>query len=120
MKFSSSRLVEIVDVSRLEQEAGVGVEVTKEQIVDTVKTVLEKNRSELESKGLVLAIAVIRLYIFRLFRSRINIGPIVKQALSSLRFADAKLVRLEVETQLQDMLSRLTISEKVNWIWCNS
>ncbi|GJQ10849.1 hypothetical protein GpartN1_g2640.t1 [Galdieria partita] len=86
---------EKVEESILEQHAGVGVTVTKEDICEKVKIVLEENRSLVETKG-----------------SRTNIGILVKQVLTSLRFADAKSVRFEVERQLQDMLNSLSISEK--------
>jgi DNA-binding TFAR19-related protein (PDSD5 family) len=38
----------------------------------------------------------------------------VKQVLSRLRFADARLVRSELERQLEDMLKNLSLSDKVN------
>jgi len=37
----------------LEQEAGVGVVVTEKDITETVKTVLDENRCQVETKGLV-------------------------------------------------------------------
>lgn len=37
----------------MEQEAGVGVVVTEKDITETVKTVLDENRCQVETKGLV-------------------------------------------------------------------
>ncbi|GJD08915.1 Glutamine--tRNA ligase [Galdieria sulphuraria] len=86
---------EKVEESILEQQAGVGVIVTKEDICERVKTVLDENHNQVQMKG-----------------SHTNVGLLVKQVLSSLRFADAKLVRLEVERQLQDLLNHLSLSDK--------
>jgi len=80
----------------LEQEAGVGVVVTEKDITETVKTVLDENRCQVETKG-----------------NRTNVGLLVKQVLSRLRFADARLVRSELERQLEDMLKNLSLSDKV-------
>jgi len=85
-----------VEENVLEQEAGVGVVVTEKDITETVKTVLDENRCQVETKG-----------------NRTNVGLLVKQVLSRLRFADARLVRSELERQLEDMLKNLSLSDKV-------
>eukprot|EP00871_Galdieria_phlegrea_P005143 jgi/Galph1/562/GphlegSOOS_G5403.1 len=93
---------EPAEESILEQRAGVGVVVTPEQIGETVETVMQDNQSEIEKRG-----------------AHTNIGLLVKQVISKLRFADAKLVRSQVEERLKSILNDKRRDEENASIACH-
>ncbi|KAI2810300.1 hypothetical protein RDWZM_002683 [Blomia tropicalis] len=80
-----------VNREQFEQSAGVGVTITAEQITKAVQEQIEKNRDELIAK-----------------RYRFNVGIIIVEARKTLKFADGKLVKAEVDSQILQLLGPKT------------
>lgn len=78
-----------VDIQQFEQSAGVGLTVTQQQIADTVKAQIEKNRSELLEKRYRFGLGCI-------------LGDLRKDKI--LRFADGKAIKAEVDAQVLALL----------------
>lgn len=76
-----------VDVKQFEQNAGVGVSITNEQIAAEVAAQIAKNRDELIEK-----------------RYRFNVGVLIVEARKVLKFADGKSVKSEVDSQILALL----------------
>uniref|UniRef100_T1J7Y6 glutamine--tRNA ligase n=1 Tax=Strigamia maritima TaxID=126957 RepID=T1J7Y6_STRMM len=82
---------ENVDVSAFENACGVGVVVTPEQIEKVVKDTLQKHRDGLINQ-----------------RYRYNVGAILGELKKSLKFADGKNLKNEVDIQVLDLLGAKT------------
>lgn len=79
------------DVKQFEQHAGVGVNITPEQIQQAVGKQIEKNRADLLEK-----------------RYRFNTGILMTEARKELKFADGKAVKAEVDSQVLQLLGPKT------------
>ena len=80
-----------IDINSFESSAGVGVTVTEDQIRSTVKSVIDKHRTELTEK-----------------RYRFNCGLIMTELKKSLKFADGKALKAEVDQQILQLLGPKT------------
>lgn len=80
-----------IDIKQFETNSGVGVTITGEQISKAVQNEIEKHRKELIEK-----------------RYRFNSGPIITEARKTLKFADGKLVKNEVDAQIGALLGPKT------------
>lgn len=80
-----------VDWAKFERESGVGVVITPDQIEAAVEEVIGKYKKELQEK-----------------RYKFNMGTLMGEARSKLKFADGKIVKNEVDMQVLDLLGPKT------------
>jgi len=80
-----------VDKEQFDLAAGVGVEVTDEQVEQMVEEELKMVKEEIVSK-----------------RWRYNPGPLMAKVRQNLRWADGKIIKNEVDIQLLDLLGPKT------------
>lgn len=83
-----------IDTKEFEQSAGVGINITSEQISAEVKAQIEKNRKDMLEK-----------------RYRFNFGGLIVEARKALKFADGKAVKSEVDAQILALLGPKTESD---------
>ena len=83
-----------VDQKKLEEHAGVGVNITSEQISKVVADKVESYRDQLLEK-----------------RYRFNFGMLIVESRKELKFADGKLVKSEVDAQVAALLGPKTESD---------
>ncbi|CAD5119171.1 DgyrCDS7809 [Dimorphilus gyrociliatus] len=79
------------DIKQFEEATGVGVQVTGEEIEEVVEDVLKKNHDELLEK-----------------RYQFNTGMLIREVRDRLKWADAKIVKSEIEIQLLHLLGPKT------------
>ena len=75
-----NKFVESIDTNEFEQECGIGVEITREKIVEVVNAHLDKAKAELDEKG----------YSF-------GYGNVMKDIRDELKFADTKDIKDELD-----------------------
>ncbi|KAL1464363.1 hypothetical protein WDU94_004015 [Cyamophila willieti] len=80
-----------VNEKELEAACGVGIVVTSEDIEETVTKVLEKHKAELFEK-----------------RYRYNIGLLMQEVRTQLKWADGKYIKSEVDVQVLNLLGPKT------------
>jgi glutaminyl-tRNA synthetase len=80
-----------VDIKSFESSSGVGVNITDEQIKNTVKSLIDSNKEEILEK-----------------RYRFNSGLLMSETRKKLKFADGKCVKMQVEQQLLELLGPKT------------
>ncbi|XP_048738794.2 glutamine--tRNA ligase-like [Ostrea edulis] len=80
-----------VDKVKFEEESGVGIVITPDQVEAAVEEVIAKYKSSLLEK-----------------RYRFNMGMLMGEARSKLKFADGKIVKNEVDMQVLDLLGPKT------------
>ncbi|XP_053576782.1 glutamine--tRNA ligase [Bombina bombina] len=80
-----------IDVANFETECGVGVTVTPEQIEEAVEGVIQKYKSQLLDE-----------------RYRFNMGLLMGEARSKLKWADGKIIKNEVDMQVLHLLGPKT------------
>ncbi|KAL5013471.1 hypothetical protein ScPMuIL_007741 [Solemya velum] len=85
---------EPVDTKEFELACGVGVTITPDQIEASVENVIKKYRSELLKK-----------------RYHFNMGTIMGEARSHLKWADGKAIKSEVDMQVLDLLGPKTAED---------
>ncbi|XP_076447840.1 glutamine--tRNA ligase-like [Babylonia areolata] len=83
--------LEPVDVDAFEKACGVGVVITPEEIEAAVEKVMKKHKQELLEK-----------------RYKANIGALLNEAKSLLKWADGKAIKNEVDMQILDLLGPKT------------
>ncbi|KAF7490005.1 putative glutamine--tRNA ligase [Sarcoptes scabiei] len=76
-----------IDLKEFESNCGVGVVISEQQISDVISKEIEKHRKELEEK-----------------KYRFNVGIIISESRKTLKFADGKIVKAEVDRQLLNLL----------------
>lgn len=91
LEFLLSNASETVNSELLKEACGVGVNVTSEQIEDTVDDVINQYKDELMKK-----------------RYQFNTGIIMQAVNSKLKWADGKAVKNEVDLQILDILGPKT------------
>ncbi|KAM5148343.1 glutamine--tRNA ligase [Mantella aurantiaca] len=79
--------VDPIDVTDFEKECGVGVAVTPEEIEEAVEAVIQKYRKPLSEE-----------------RYRFNMGLLMGEARSRLKWADGKIIKNEVDMQVMTAL----------------
>nr|CAG4639800.1 EOG090X01EL [Daphnia pulex] len=80
-----------VDIKAFEESCGVGIMVTPEQIEQEVEKVIKKYHTELVEK-----------------RYRFNVGPLMSEVRSNLKWGDGKVVKSEIELQVLSLLGPKT------------
>ncbi|CAD5228485.1 unnamed protein product [Bursaphelenchus xylophilus] len=83
-----------VDEEEFKKASGVGVVYTVEQIEDTVRAVIEKNKENLLSQ-----------------RYSFNVGKLLGELRGQLKFADSGLVKKELDLQVFELLGNKTADE---------
>ncbi|KAK3797448.1 hypothetical protein RRG08_011699 [Elysia crispata] len=83
-----------LDVKAFEDDCGVGVVVTPEDIEIAVEEVVKKHKDELQSK-----------------RYHYNTGPMLGEIKSKIRWADGKAVKHELDMQILDLLGPKTAAD---------
>ncbi|EMP26594.1 Glutaminyl-tRNA synthetase [Chelonia mydas] len=91
LEYVRSHPLDPIDMADFEHECGVGVVVTPEQIEEAVEAAINKHRAELLSE-----------------RYRFNMGLLMGEARSSLRWADGKSIKNEVDLQVLHLLGPKT------------
>ena len=91
MDYLMSNPVGNVDVKAFESACGVGIVVTPEQIEQQVEKLIEAHSSEIREK-----------------RYRFNVGLLMGEIRNSLKWADGKVVKSEIDIQLLSLLGPKT------------
>ncbi|XP_038267450.1 glutamine--tRNA ligase [Dermochelys coriacea] len=91
LEYVRSHPLDPIDMADFERECGVGVVVTPEQIEEAVEAAINKHRAELLSE-----------------RYHFNVGLLMGEARSSLRWADGKSIKNEVDLQVLHLLGPKT------------
>ncbi|CAM4585364.1 glutamine--tRNA ligase isoform X1 [Caretta caretta] len=91
LEYVRSHPLDPIDMADFEHECGVGVVVTPEQIEEAVEAAINKHRAELLSE-----------------RYRFNMGLLMGEARGSLRWADGKSIKNEVDLQVLHLLGPKT------------
>ncbi|XP_074861719.1 glutamine--tRNA ligase isoform X2 [Carettochelys insculpta] len=91
LEYLRSHPLEPIDTAAFERECGVGVVMTPEQIEEAVEAVVSKHRTALLSE-----------------RYRFNMGLLIGEARSRLRWADGKSIKNEVDLQVLHLLGPKT------------
>ncbi|KAM3914959.1 glutamine--tRNA ligase [Leptodactylus fuscus] len=91
MEYVKGHPLEPIDTADFERECGVGVTVTPEQIEEAVEAVIQKYKEQLLAE-----------------RYRFNMGTLMGEARSSLKWADGKIIKNEVDMQVLHLLGPKT------------
>lgn len=91
LEYLLSNVKEDVDIEKFESACGVGIVVTAEDIQKAVSEAIKKNENDLLEK-----------------RYRFNTGLIMQEIRPKLKWADGKLVKNEVDKQIQSLLGPKT------------
>ncbi|XP_053234395.1 glutamine--tRNA ligase [Podarcis raffonei] len=91
LEYVKSHPVEPIDAADFARECGVGVIVTPEQIEEAVEASISKHRAQLLSE-----------------RYRFNMGLLMGEARSKLKWADGKIIKNEVDLQVLHLLGPKT------------
>ncbi|NWY00040.1 SYQ ligase, partial [Nothoprocta ornata] len=91
LDYLKSHPLEPLDAAAFEQACGVGVSVSPEQIEEAVEAVVSRHRAELLAE-----------------RYRFNMGLLMGEARSRLRWADGKTIKNEVDLQVLHLLGPKT------------
>ncbi|XP_071081641.1 glutamine--tRNA ligase-like [Haliotis cracherodii] len=91
LEYLLSNPIEPVDKGQFEQACGVGVVITPEEIETAVEKVIGKYKNDLVEK-----------------RYRFNSGLLLSEARNSLKWADGKAIKNEVDMQILDLLGPKT------------
>ncbi|XP_030425129.1 glutamine--tRNA ligase isoform X1 [Gopherus evgoodei] len=91
LEYVRSHPLDPIDTADFEQECGVGVVVTPEQIEEAVEAAVNKHRAELLSE-----------------RYHFNMGLLMGEARGRLRWADGKSIKNEVDLQVLHLLGPKT------------
>nr|XP_032637664.1 glutamine--tRNA ligase [Chelonoidis abingdonii] len=91
LEYVRSHPLDPIDTADFEQECGVGVVVTPEQIEEAVEAAVNKHQAELLSE-----------------RYRFNMGLLMGEARGRLRWADGKSIKNEVDLQVLHLLGPKT------------
>ncbi|XP_054161866.1 probable glutamine--tRNA ligase [Oppia nitens] len=83
-----------ISIKDFETNCGVGVTVSEQEIKDTVKSLIESNKNELIEK-----------------RYRFNVGILLGSLKKTLKFADGKVIKDEVDKQILELLGPKTESD---------
>ncbi|XP_060575052.1 glutamine--tRNA ligase-like [Ruditapes philippinarum] len=86
--------LEPIDWSAFEQECGVGVVITPDQVEAAVEDVIGKHKAGLQAQ-----------------RYKYNMGVIMGEARSKLKWADGKAIKHEVDMQVLDLLGPKTAED---------
>ncbi|XP_033322525.1 glutaminyl-tRNA synthetase isoform X1 [Megalopta genalis] len=78
---------EVHNISNFEEECGIGIVVTPEEIETEVEKVIEEHKSEILDK-----------------RYRFNIGPLMQHVRNNLKWADGKAIKNEFDVQILVLL----------------
>uniref|UniRef100_A0A8C8UNC0 Glutamine--tRNA ligase n=1 Tax=Peromyscus maniculatus bairdii TaxID=230844 RepID=A0A8C8UNC0_PERMB len=87
LEYVRSHPLDPIDTEDFEQECGVGVVVTPEQIEEAVEATINRHRSQLLVE-----------------RYRFNMGLLMGEARAALRWADGKMIKHEVDMQVLHLL----------------
>uniref|UniRef100_A0A8C2VL73 Glutamine--tRNA ligase n=1 Tax=Chinchilla lanigera TaxID=34839 RepID=A0A8C2VL73_CHILA len=87
LEYVRSHPLDPIDTSDFEQECGVGVMVTPEQIEEAVEATINRHRSQLLME-----------------RYRFNMGLLMGEARAMLKWADGKMIKHEVDMQVLHLL----------------
>ncbi|CAH1783319.1 unnamed protein product, partial [Owenia fusiformis] len=85
---------EAVNTTAFEASSGVGVVITPEQVETVVEGVIKKNKEQLLEK-----------------RYHFNMGVLMGETRKSLKWADAKIVKSEIDMQVLDLLGPKTAAD---------
>lgn len=91
LNYLLGNIKETVDTKAFEEACGVGIVITPEQIEEAVEKLIKKHKEEIVEK-----------------RYRFNAGPLMQEVRNSLKWADGKCVKNEVDIQLLDLLGPKT------------
>ncbi|XP_061474819.1 glutamine--tRNA ligase [Rhineura floridana] len=91
LDYVKSHPVDPIDAADFDRECGVGVTVTPEQIEEAVEAAVSKHRAQLLSE-----------------RYRFNMGLLMGEARSKLKWADGKIIKNEVDLQVLHLLGPKT------------
>ncbi|XP_006036689.1 glutamine--tRNA ligase [Alligator sinensis] len=91
LDYVKSHPLDPIDVADFERACGVGVAVTPEQIEEAVEAAISKHRAELLAE-----------------RYRFNMGLLMGEARSRLKWADGKIIKNEVDLQVLHLLGPKT------------
>lgn len=91
LEYLRSSISDNINVSEFEKSCGVGVVVTQEQIKQTVESILSQNKNELAEK-----------------RYKFNIGGLMQEVRKSLPWADGKIIKSEMDSQILGLLGAKT------------
>lgn len=91
LNYFLSNIKESIDIKAFEDACGVGIEITQEQIKNAVNVIIEKNKNEIIEK-----------------RYRFNAGPLMQKIRNDLKWADGKLLKIEFDSQLFELLGEKT------------
>nr|XP_060622474.1 glutamine--tRNA ligase [Anolis sagrei ordinatus] len=91
LEYIKSHPVETIDPADFDRVCGVGVVVTPEQIEEAVEAVISKHQAQLLSE-----------------RYRFNMGLLMGEARSKLKWADGKIIKNEVDLQVLHLLGPKT------------
>ncbi|OAD56129.1 putative glutamine--tRNA ligase [Eufriesea mexicana] len=96
LNYLLSHIKENVDVSDFEKECGVGIVISPEKIECEVEKLINAHKMEIIEK-----------------RYHFNVGPLMQQVCSSLKWADGKAVKNEFDIQMLDLLGPKTDSDRI-------
>ncbi|KAJ7317122.1 hypothetical protein JRQ81_003284 [Phrynocephalus forsythii] len=91
LEYIKSHPVEPIDAADFAKECGIGVVVTPEQIEEAVEAAISKHRAQLLSE-----------------RYRFNMGVLMGEVRSKLKWADGKIIKNEVDLQVLHLLGPKT------------
>ena len=80
-----------VDEEKLKKESGIGVVISPEEVEDMIESIIEENKESILKE-----------------RYRFNTGKLLAQARKSLKFADGKILKNELDMQLLMLLGPKT------------
>ncbi|RVE70731.1 hypothetical protein OJAV_G00067230 [Oryzias javanicus] len=91
LEFLKSRPQDPISQSEFDEACGVGIVITPEQIEDAVESVIKKHKEQLLKE-----------------RYRFNMGLLMGEARSALKWADGKVIKNEVDMQVLHLLGPKT------------
>ncbi|XP_070559833.1 glutamine--tRNA ligase-like [Ptychodera flava] len=95
LDFFKNNPVDPFDTKAFEESCGIGVQVTPEQIEEAVEAVINKNKDALLEK-----------------RYHFNMGTMMGEIRSKLKWADGKAIKNEIDMQVLDLLGPKTETDK--------
>ncbi|XP_076392899.1 glutaminyl-tRNA synthetase [Megachile rotundata] len=87
LNYLLSHIKENVDISNFEKQCGIGITVSPEEIEHEVEKVIHAHKIEILEK-----------------RYHFNVGPLMQQVRSTLKWADGKAIKNEFDVQMLDLL----------------
>ncbi|XP_038054091.1 glutamine--tRNA ligase-like, partial [Patiria miniata] len=95
LDYFKSHPTDPIDVKAFESACGIGVEITPEQVEEAVEVVIKKHSAGLLEK-----------------RYHYNMGSIMGEVRQSLKWADGKAIKSEVDMQVLDLLGPKTDADR--------